>query len=78
MADLYAPEGTGACIAKAGCLGYAPVNSIVWQLWTAECLLMVLPTGVAQDMMLNVSSKLPVDGVYGVMTPHMSLSESHI
>ena len=51
MADLSALVGMGAHVAKAVGLGYAPVNSIVLWLQAVEHLFMLLPTGIALDVM---------------------------
>ena len=55
-ADLLAPVSTGAHIAKAFHLGYASVSSTVLRLQARECLLTLLPIGIAQYVMSNMSS----------------------
>ena len=57
MADLFALVNTGACVVKAFCLGYSSVSSAVLQLQAGEHLLMLLPTGIAQYVTSNMSSR---------------------
>ena len=50
------PVSTGAHVAKAFCLDYASISSTVLQLQARECLLTLLPIGIAQYVMSNMSS----------------------